>query len=352
MLGHHEKRSAHYIILQRTIQVGRVGTWEKFPLATCATRTDCPNGCGSSSESNNCSGIGYIEADRAALAAAFPGFSTGRAGKGCAPSWPYSQDSDGKDPSSRRSYSPYHSPQCNPLEHAQHGRGSRVKRSHDTPYMEATQSETPFDQNLQGQPRQTFRRKTVRRCWALSQSSGQVPGAVCRREESDSSSRPNAAGFTDEEGPLWDYDSRLQTQRHNDIICGPQHARWYDYRRLSATPSASRIYPLPQENRRRDPGRSQPALDRGQLRNSQASQSDSLAQTTFTVPFAFHPDFKFLVEHGRAVVSRDHRQTHPPWHVSECARIDRGHQRTISTITTKIRRCLYGRHLWHRFCPK
>jgi len=326
MLCHREKRSAHYFVPQRTIQVGHLDTWKKFLPATCATRTDCQNGCGWSPESNNCSGIGYIEADSAALAAALPGISTGGAGKGCAPSWSYSQDSGAKGPSSRRSHSPYNSPQCNTLEHAQHGRGSRVKRSHDTPYLEATQSETPFDQNLQGQPRQTLRRKTVRRCWALSQSSGQVPGAVCRREESDSSSRPNAAGFTDEEGPLWDYDSRLQTQRHNDIICSPQHARRYDYRRLSATPSASRVHPLPQENRRRDPCRSQPALDCGQLWNSQASQSDSMAQSTFAVPFALHPDFKFLVEHGRAVVSRDHRQTHPPWHVSERTRIDRGHQ--------------------------
>jgi len=87
-------------------------------------------------------------------------------------------------------------------------------------------------QNLQGQPRQTLRRKTVRRCWALPQSSGQVPGAVCRREESDSSSRPNPAGFTDEEGPLWDYDSRLQTQRYNDIICLPSACSMV---RLSAT---------------------------------------------------------------------------------------------------------------------
>ena len=27
-----------------------------------------------------------------------------------------------------------------------------------------------------------------------------------------------------------------------------------------------------------------------------------------------YPNFKFLTEYGRAVVSRDHRQTHPPWH--------------------------------------
>src|SRR3972149_5200678 len=153
----------------------------------------------------------------------------------------------------------------------------------------------------------------------------QVTGALCRREESNPSSRPDAAGFTDEEGPLRDHDARLQTKRHNNVICGPQHARRHDYRRLSAMPSASRIYPFPQENRRRDLGRSRPALNRGQLRNPQTSQREKLAQTTSTVPPALYPDFEFLVEHGRAVVPRDYRQTHPSWHVSECACINRGY---------------------------
>jgi len=97
--------------------------------------------------------------------------------------------------------------------------------------------------------------------------------------------------------------------------------------RLSATACHAidtRVYPLSQENRRRDSGRSQPAFDRGQLWNSQTSKSDGLAQAAFTVPFALQPDFKFLVEHGRAVVSRDHRQTHSSWYISEYAIIDRG----------------------------
>jgi len=327
MLSHHEERSANHIIVRRAIHFGYVGTWEESPLSTCPTCLDYPHGSGWRSESNNFSGIGHIETNRATLATAFPGFATGGAGKGRAPSRSHSQNPDGESPKSRRSDSPYHPSQCNPLEHTEHGRGSRGKRSHDTPYLEAAQSKTSFSQDLQGQPRQTFRRKTARRCWSLPQSSRQIPGAVCRREESDSSSRPDSAGFTDEKGSLWDDDSRLQTKRHNNLICSSQHARRYDYRRLSATTSASRIYPLPQENRRRDSDRSQSALDRRQLWNAQASQSNSLAQATFTISIALYPDFKLLVEHGRAVVPRDHRQAHPPWLVPKSASIDRGYQK-------------------------
>jgi len=327
MLSHYEKRRARYVESPGALQSRHLGTRKKLPLAAGTTRTDHPNGCGWSAKPRYRSGTGCLPANRAALAATFPRFSTGGAGKGCSPSWSYSQDSGEKDSCSHRSHSPYNATQCNPLEHSQHGQGSRVKRGHDTPYMETTQPEAPFDQNVQGQPRQTICRETVRRCWALFKSSGQVAGALCRRKESDPSSRPDAAGVTDEERPLWDHDTRLQTQRHNNVICGTQHARRYDYRRLPAAPSASRIYPFPQENRRRDPGRSRPTLDRGQLRDTQASQREDVAQTTFTIPFALYPDLELLVEHGRAVVPRDYRQTYPSWHVSECTRFNRGYQK-------------------------
>src|SRR3989304_2770806 len=91
MLCHHEQRSTHNLVPPGAIQVGHVGTWEKSPLATCATRADYPNGCGWNPEPSNCPGTECIEADCAALAAALSGFSTGGAGKGWTPSWSYCQ---------------------------------------------------------------------------------------------------------------------------------------------------------------------------------------------------------------------------------------------------------------------
>ena len=322
MLSHYENRSAHYIVPRRTFDAGYMGTGKKPPLATGAACTNYSDGCRRHAESRYCSRSGCHQANGPALAATLFGFSTCRTGKGRSSSWSYPPNYPEKNSGSGRSHSAYNPTPCNSLEYPQHGKGPGTQRSHDTANMETAQPQTPFAQNLQTQSRQTLRREALRCCWSLPQSSRQIAGLVRRREESNPSSRPNSARFADEEGPLWNHDARLQTQRHDHFICSPQHARRQGHRRLHAAPSASGVYPFPQENRRRDPGRARPPFDRGQLRHPQASPRKVLAKTASTVPFALYSNVQFLVKPGRALVPQDYRQTYPSGHVPERARID------------------------------
>src|ERR1700716_765527 len=58
--------------------------------------------------------------------------------------------------------------------------------------------------------------------------------------------RANVILATDEEGPRWDDDPRLQTPWHNDVVRRPQCARWYRHRPQHAAPPAPGVHPLPQ----------------------------------------------------------------------------------------------------------
>ena len=143
-----------------------------------------------------------------------------------------------------------------------------------------------LDRNVQAQPRQTFCRKAVRRCWALSESARQVSGTVCGRKESNPSSRQDSAGTAIEEGPVRNDDARLQTQWHNYAVCVPEYARRQSDWGLHAATSASRIHPFFQEDRQRNPVRAQSSPDCGQLRHTQTSACTILAPTTS--PFYLH----------------------------------------------------------------
>jgi len=85
--------------------------------------------------------------------------------------------------------------------------------------MKTIQPKAPFTQNLQTKPRQIFHREDSRRRWSLYESFGQIRSVLCRREKSNSGTRPNSAGLADEKGPLRNHDARLQTQQDNNIIC-------------------------------------------------------------------------------------------------------------------------------------
>ncbi len=327
MLSHYENRSAHYIVPRRTFHARYMGTGKKPSPATGAACPDYSDGCRRYAEPSDRSRSGCQQTNGPALAAALLGFSPCGAAKGRSTSWSYPQNYPEENSGCCRSHSAYHSIPCNPLEYPQHGKGSGAQRSDDTANMETAQPETPFDQNLQTQSRQTLRREDLRCGWSLPQSSRQIVGLVRRREESNPSSGPNSAWVTDEEGSLWNHDARLQTQRHDHFICSPQHARRQGDRRLHAAPSAPGIHPFSQENRRRNPSRTRPAFDRRQLRHPQASPRKVLAQTASTVPFALYSNIQFLVEPGRALVPRAYRQTHPSRYVPECACIDCCYQR-------------------------
>jgi len=329
MLNHHEERSANHIIVRRAIHLGYMGTWEESPLSTCPTGLDYPHGSGWRSESNNFSGIGYIETNRTALATAFPGFATGGSGKGRAPSRSHSQNPDGEGP--------------------------RVVEAtlHTTP-LNATHWSTRSMAAVQG-----VSEATIRRIWKQHNLKPHlVKTFKVSHDKHFAEKLHDIVGLylnppdkslvlcVDEKSQIQALD---RTQPGLPMKKGRCGTMTHDYKRNGTTTLFAAlsmldgtiigdclprhrhqgIYPLPQENRRRDSDRSQSALDRRQLWNAQASQGNSLAQATYTISFALYPDFKLLVEHGRAVVPRDHRQAHPPWLVPKSASIDRGYQKYI-----------------------
>jgi len=263
------------------------------------------------------------------VAAAFLVHAMCRIGKRCASSWSHSENLFAENQSCRRGDSPYNASQCDALEHTIHGQSTGRERSNGTSDMEAAQSQAPSGQILQTQSRPAFLREARRRCWALSQSAGQVLSPLCRRKKPNSSARPHPTGPSIEERPLRNHDPRLQTQWHHDIVCGPEHARRQGDRRLHAASSTPRVHPISQDNRRRNTRRIRSPFDRGQLWYSQTSASDLLATSPSSIPSAFYSDFKFMAEPCRAVVPRTDRQTYSPRKLSERTDIDRRH-RTLS----------------------
>src|SRR5437867_4272440 len=120
------------------------------------------------------------------------------------------------------------------------------------------------------------------------------------------------ARTADQEGALRDNDARLQAQRHDHTVRRAEHARWQSDRRLHAASSTPGIHSFPQQDRRRDAVRSRSASYRGQLRNPQTPAGQILDASTSQIPHPLHPDVEFLVESGRALVSRDYRQADSP----------------------------------------
>ena len=76
------------------------------------------------------------------------------------------------------------------------------------------------------------------------------------------------------------------------------------------------------QDRRRDAVQSRSASYRRQLRNSQTPAGQILDATTSQIPHPLHPDVEFLVESGRALVSRDYRQADSPRQFPQRRRLD------------------------------
>jgi len=326
MLSRSANRRARYIVSSRAPDLGEVGTWEELPCALDSTCPDHPNGSRGGFEPRDCSQIGSLSPYSPAVAAAIFGSAIARIGKRCSSSRTYPKDFATQSAcGSRGDYSDEPS-QRNALEYKEYGRSSSVERGYDPSNMETAQPQTSPGQNLQAQPRQAFRREAHRCCRSVFESSGQVSGALGRREKPDPGSRPNSAWSSTQKGSLRHDDARLQTQRYNHLVCGSQYARRQGHRRLHASPSASRVHSISQQDRCRDPLRSRFASDRGQLWDSQASAREILAPTPPAVPSPLYPYFEFLVELGRTVVSRDHRQTPPSGKLPKRTGIDYCHQ--------------------------
>ena len=95
---------------------------------------------------------------------------------------------------------------------------------------------------------------------------------------------------------------RLQTQRHDDLVRRDRDDGGQIDRNVHVATPASGVDQVPETDRRRNPGGVGFALDRGQLRHAQASQSPIVAETASAISHPFHSHQQFLVESGRALV--------------------------------------------------
>ena len=90
--------------------------------------------------------------------------------------------------------------------------------------------------------------------------------------------------------------------------------------------SASGMDQVLEADRRRNACRVGLALDRGQLRDAQASEGEVVAEAAFSVPHALHSHEQFVVESDRALVPRNHDQAVASRHVPQRRAIDRSHR--------------------------
>ena len=85
-------------------------------------------------------------------------------------------------------------------------------------------------------------------------------------------------------------------------------------------------------DRPRNPRRSRRASHRRQLLSPQTRTGEEVVGPSSTFPRAFHPHLFILAQLGGAVLSRDNRQAHSSWNLSQRARVDEGHLRLPRTL--------------------
>lgn len=202
MLISNEHIGTYYFKSSRTGNHPTLGSWEKLPPAIGTTRPNHSDGSRWNLQPRHSLPPGDFPSYGSTLAAAFFILPVRRVGKGCAPSWSYTQNFPAENQSGGRSHSTDHASPCDALEYANHGKSSRLKRSDDTSDMEATQPEAASGQNLQTQPRQALCRKVVRHRWIVSESSGQIAGSVRGRKESNPGSGQDPARSAAKERPV------------------------------------------------------------------------------------------------------------------------------------------------------
>ena len=210
--------------------------------------------------------------------------------------------------------------QCDPLEYAKHGRGSRPQSICRDTHLAETQPKTAPCRNIQTQPRQAIQRKASRCGRSLSQPSGQGLGSLRRREESNTGSRSNSPHNAITSGYPRTSDSRLYAARHHNLIRGVKHARRQSHRRLHAATPPSRIHPVPAIDQCQNAVGFGLASHCRQLWHAQTCSRKVMAEAPSSVPFAFHSNIQFVAQHGRTLVSRDYRQTYSSRFVQERSR--------------------------------
>ena len=235
----------HTINLRRTIGLGRLGGREKLSLPPGSTSQNHSHGCRRHSKSRYFTETSDFPSDSSTMERAISCLSFNRTRERRSPARPYSQNNPTQNYIYYRSYPSHDAGERYSLEYAKHGERTRTERSHHPPDMATTQLKAASDSNIQAQPGQTICRETARYSWTLSQSSGQSPGVICRREKSNSSSRPYPAHVSVTSGNPRASNIRLHASWDNNFVCRIKYDRRQSHRRLYASSQASGIYTIP-----------------------------------------------------------------------------------------------------------
>jgi len=305
-----EKSRTHSTILRRALNAQYLGQRTKIPFANDPARSNYLHGRRRRLESGYCARASNFPSNRSTLASAISFASSGRTRKRCPASWPVPEDHTAQNQCCRRSDSSYSSCRCDSLEYADNGQSPRIERGYYSSYMAQAQFEAASCRNFQAQPGQAIYREAARYRRPLFKSSGQSNRFLCRREKPNSSIRTHPPVNIFTSGNSCPSNTRLYTARNYNIICRFKYARWTSYRRLYASPSASRIYSFFATHQCQDSTGSGLAPYRRQLWNTQAPMRSKMAKTPSAVPSTFYSDIQFMAEYGGTLVRRNYEKTH------------------------------------------
>jgi len=321
----HEISRTHPFVSRRASNIGFLGSREKLSISPCPARSNHSYGRRRCLKSGYSQGASSVSSDCPALAPAFlvSTLTGGREGRSA--SRPKSAHYPAKNKRCYRGDFAHSAAECHSLEQPQHGQSHRLEPISDNAYLETIQSQTALSRDVQAQPRQALYQKIARYCRPVFKPSGQGPGSLCRREESDSSSRSNPAYVAFASGNTSSSNVRLHAARHNNVIRRFEYARRQSHRRLHAPASTSRIYPVLTAYQCQDPAGPGPAPYRRQLWYSQASTSFKMARAASSVPSSLHSDVQFMAQYGGALVQGDYRQAYSPRFIQKRSGPDRSH---------------------------
>lgn len=335
MLLHEPNNKTHHTRKCGTIDIDNLVTKPFIASAAGSASKHHPLGFKRRDQLGHCGHVGTFASDCTALAEKVSGLTFGRTRKGCSPSGPQAPHQAGQNQSCCRSHLAYETSECHALEYAQHGQGTTFVGGQHPSYLANAQPQTPFNRDFQTRPRQKLCREADRCRGPVSEPAGKGADSVRGRKEPNTGIGMHATAFTSQIRNTGTANSRLQAQRHNDVVCRPERTRRQGHWRLYAALPASGVYSVPQEDRYANTSRSGSSSDRGQLCHAQAPASQGLVQAPSTVSSAFYADLQFVAQHGRTLVSRNHRQAYPARVFLQRSGIDCSHQRIFEKSQPK-----------------
>jgi len=322
----HEYIRTNHAYTGRRIGCQLLGEREKISSAFSPAGANHPDGIAGCFQSRHSQALGYLPSDRPVMAGAFFGSAISGVGKRRPASGTFPKDQSPESYSYSECYPAYNAFQCNSLECAHYGQIAENQRSNCLAHLETIQSETPFDQNVQAQPGQAVPGETLRYCWSLYESAGQIDCLLCGRKKPDSGIRADTALASAEARYSCKTNSRLYAPWYNDIICSIKHARRHCAGRLYATAQTSGIYQIPADYQYKDSSGSGPSPDSRQLRHTQTSTCSEVVKTPSQVSHAFYAHIQFVGKPGRTMVLRDNIKKNSSWLVQKCKRANHSYQ--------------------------